>query len=92
MPDKDIEIIDKETRFRRNKIPDYQLDGMDDLLYAWREHEERNIYPFSGGWAEQPAHIIDIFREFDYVFSLFNERAARREKARQDARALRGRR
>ena len=91
MPDTDYEKIDKETKFRRNRIPDYRTDGADDLLFAWKEREERSIYPFDGGWATQPAHIIDSFQMFDYVYGIYNEQEKRRNENQRSARSMKGR-
>ncbi len=67
MPDERVQVLPDGTVLQRNKIPDYALDGLGACIKMWQKWEIKNMLPFSGGWQEQPADIIDMFDTFDAV-------------------------
>jgi len=69
MPDTAIEVI-SGSRFtqpeivKRNTFPDYWSDDFYKCVQFYK-HYKKHGFPFSCGWAEAPAFIIDIIDLFD---------------------------
>jgi hypothetical protein len=43
----------------RSRIPEYlSRDNLDKINFYW--HYKAFGWPYLGGWAEQPAHLVDI--------------------------------
>jgi hypothetical protein len=39
-------------------------------LAWWKEYQERGVLPFAGGYAEQPAWVLEDFETLDLVYEL----------------------
>lgn len=50
----------------RSKIPEYFDEYYFSALTIWNRYK-RFGFPFDGGWAEQPAHIIEVIEVFSKV-------------------------
>ena len=70
MPDSAMEPIDTlgEYRIRRNTIPDYCTEEFAECFNVWSKWNAKNMLPHSGGWYEQPAHVVDVCDMFDQVY------------------------
>jgi hypothetical protein len=50
-------------------IPDYFTDEFVDCLKAWSTTRRWSVFPFDGGWAEQPCRLMDVMNEFERMFA-----------------------
>ena len=57
----------------RNQIPDLFTDEFTDLVNAWSLTKRWETMPFEGGWAEQPARLMDVLTAFDVAYNDFEE-------------------
>jgi len=60
-------------KIRRRDIPDYLTPDLYDCLDLFNCFELFGL-PFAGGWAEQPAHVIDILSALKEEARKLNDR------------------
>jgi|6_EtaG_2_1085325.scaffolds.fasta_scaffold01437_3 hypothetical protein len=70
MPAASREPIDTRGDYviKRNTIPDYYTQEFVKAYRVWARWNKHGVLPFSGGWMEQPAHVIDVLNMFDPIY------------------------
>lgn len=59
-----------------NRFHEYFTEEFSELLSAWMNTKRWGM-PFSGGWAEQPARVLDVFAAFEGLFSEWESKEAK---------------
>ncbi len=67
MPDSSMTVLAEGLAVQRNQIPDYAFEGFNEAIRIWKVWERKNLLPYPGTWAEQPANVWDFLEIFDEV-------------------------
>lgn len=75
--------LDNGLYLQRNQVRSYYTEDFVFCLRAWRWAKHKMLLPYSGGWAEQPADLVDIIETYD---AIYDKHMAQQPKAATGAR------
>lgn len=79
MPDSSMVVFEDGVAIQRNQIPDYNCDGLGDVLDTWQVWDKKSLLPYPGTWREQPAAVWDMLKTGDQVYAKFQQQEAEKE-------------
>lgn len=63
----------KLAKVVNSEIPDYVDDELWSAVNLWNRYKAYGL-PFGGGWAEQPAHLVDAIDAVEHGIREYNSR------------------
>ena len=72
MPVARVEVIFGE-KIQRNKFPSMRWKNFDECLRLWLIWENKSTLPYSGGYYEMPADVVQMFDIFDAAFNAWKK-------------------
>jgi hypothetical protein len=79
MPDSSMVVLEDGLAVQRNKIPDYNCEGLGEALDTWQVWDRKNLLPYPGTWRQQPADVWALLKIGDSVYAKYQQQEA--EKA-----------
>ena len=73
----------------RSAIPQYVTPTFWALFRVWHRYHIGLGLPYSGGWAEQPAHLVDVIELYESLYRQFQ--MERQQVAHANSRRAKGR-
>ena len=59
---------------QRNKVRSYYTEDFVFCVRAWRWAKDKMLLPYRGGWAEQPADLVEIMEQYDAIYDQYLSR------------------
>ncbi len=78
-----IEPLGNGLYLQRNKVRSYYTEDFVFCVRAWRWAKDKMLLPYRGGWAEQPADLVEIIEQYD---SIYDQHMALQQKSAAGAR------